>query len=413
MSNPEDFLSAAFKKLLINKNMEPAAQAPRPVPRPQVKDITSNHLSVIPQFEGDPNTLSLYITNCEYVINTFANRQQAEDPINEFLLRVVQSKLAGRALQLLGCHEAITSWVELKELLQLNFCDQRTEKCLVQDLMNLRPDRNESAYNFGMRCKSIRNLLLTKIKMTVNNAATRAVKAEIHNDTTLQTYLRGIVSMGEIGHRVRFRNPANIDEAMSFILEEENFNYFVKQPNSVNKSEFKPMRQQIPTRAYTPIYQKPLNQFAATQWPQQQVQPKVFAGPSQQPQNKWLQPQNNWQPAQQKWQKPNSFRFQKTPAQLENPRQPRQTPMEIGSSRTLRPGNYRSFPNTNTKNWVAEELYHQEEEEEQVIPENSETENYMQTPQNDYAFEEYQEAEAEGYAEEANFYQATYRENQT
>ncbi|KAK9752202.1 hypothetical protein QE152_g4428 [Popillia japonica] len=130
--------------------------------------------------------------------------------------------------------------------------------------MQIRPERGETAYNFGIRCKNLLNLVLTKVKLAENNAQRRQIKIELHNDTvlqtylrgiahfgeighrvrfrnpenietamSLQTYLRGIAHFGEIGHRVRFRNPENIETAMSYVLEEENFNYFVKQPRQL------------------------------------------------------------------------------------------------------------------------------------------------------------------------------------
>ncbi|KAK9738358.1 Integrase zinc binding domain [Popillia japonica] len=108
-------------------------------------DITKNHVEIIPIYEGDPNTLSMYISACEYLITTFGgNAHNAADPINEFLLRLFQSKLTGRALQLVGSRESITAWLTLKELLQTNFSDQRTETCLTQDLMQMRPEKNET-----------------------------------------------------------------------------------------------------------------------------------------------------------------------------------------------------------------------------------------------------------------------------
>ncbi|KAK9680480.1 hypothetical protein QE152_g39062 [Popillia japonica] len=135
------------------------------------QELTRNHINIIPKYEGDPNSLSMYIGACEYVAVTFGNPQNQADAMNGFLLRIFQSKLEGRALQLVGSRKVIQSWNDLKSLLQ---------------------------------------------------------------------------HFGEIGHRVRFRNPENIETAMSYVLEEENFNYFVKQPSNINRTEFKPMKQHTP-----------------------------------------------------------------------------------------------------------------------------------------------------------------------
>ncbi|KAK9680167.1 hypothetical protein QE152_g39300 [Popillia japonica] len=63
------------------------------------QELTRNHIDIIPKYEGDPNTLSMYIGTCEYLAVTFGNPQNPADAINGFLLRIFQSKLEGRALQ--------------------------------------------------------------------------------------------------------------------------------------------------------------------------------------------------------------------------------------------------------------------------------------------------------------------------
>ncbi|KAK9680069.1 hypothetical protein QE152_g39452 [Popillia japonica] len=95
------------------------------------QELAKNHIDIIPKYEGDPNTLSMYIGACEYLAVTFGNPQTCEylavtfgnpqnpaDAINGFLLKIFQSKLEGGALQLVGSREVIPSWNDLKNLLQ-------------------------------------------------------------------------------------------------------------------------------------------------------------------------------------------------------------------------------------------------------------------------------------------------------
>lgn len=326
---------------------------------PNVSDVTLNHIALIPTYEGDPNTLTMYISSCEYLISRFASKDTTAD-INEYLLRLFQSKLSGKALQLVGSRETLTDWTELKELLELNFCDQRSENCLLQDLMQLRPDRGESAYNFGLRCKNVLNLLLTKVKMSVTDANKRSVKVEMHKDTALQTFLRGITQFGEIGHRVRFRTPENLEKAMSLVLEEENFNYLTRQPNNVNKTEFRPIKQKIPLVTNTWRNQQTAN-FRTQAPPQHNVQ-----GASSSP-FQYKPPAYTYKPftqyTQQRTPQASSFRFARTPGQIEHKRQPRQTPMEIDSARTGIPGTSRQNIHPAKPTWTSGELYHQMTEE--------------------------------------------------
>ncbi|KAK9754662.1 Transposase IS4 [Popillia japonica] len=96
--------------------------------------------------EISDRTISIQING-----QSVSNAHNAADLIHEFLLRLFQFKLTGRTLQLVGSRESITVWLTLKELLQTNFSDQRTETCLTQDLMQMRPEKNETAYKFGIR----------------------------------------------------------------------------------------------------------------------------------------------------------------------------------------------------------------------------------------------------------------------
>ncbi|KAK9752203.1 hypothetical protein QE152_g4429 [Popillia japonica] len=50
------------------------------------QELTRNHIDIIPKYEGDPNTLSMYIGACEYLAVTFGNPQNPADAMNGFLL---------------------------------------------------------------------------------------------------------------------------------------------------------------------------------------------------------------------------------------------------------------------------------------------------------------------------------------
>ncbi|KAK9752214.1 hypothetical protein QE152_g4416 [Popillia japonica] len=310
--------------------------------------------------------------------------------LDDLLNRIFQSKLEGRALQLVGSREVIQSWHgralqlvgsreviqswnDLKDLLQQNFCDQRSERCLVQDLMQIRPERGETAYNFGIRCKNLLNLVLTKVKLAENNAQRRQIKIELHNDTVLQTYLRGIAHFGEIGHRVRFRNPENIETAMSYVLEEENFNYFVKQPiQSISKSSNTTTNSTTKTIPGISIqYTATTTQFnqyqnQVTQQPIQQLRPyqaSAFNTPQLRPQ---FSQHGQWRP---QTSKPPSFKFAKSPGQLQD------------------------------RQWSSGQLYHQTDEINASYQEEQQ-EEYYPTEETQWIEETQQEFEEDNYEHE-------------
>ena len=185
--------------------------------------IQSIHLEAIPKYDGNPSTLAVFISACEYILRTFSNLETPADPVNEYLLRVIINKLQGRALVLIGSREDATSWKRIKELLQQYFGDQRDENCLIRDLMALKPTKRESPYQFGIRCQDVRSLLLTRLKLQEADAAVRLVKTNLYDDLTLQTYLQGLPS--HLSLSVRLRDPENLEKAMSLVIEEENFAY--------------------------------------------------------------------------------------------------------------------------------------------------------------------------------------------
>ncbi|GJQ68183.1 hypothetical protein Trydic_g16828 [Trypoxylus dichotomus] len=375
-------------------------------------EITKHHIDLIPVYEGDPNTLSMYIAACEYLARTFGNVRDPTDNVNGFFLRIFQSKLTGRALQLVGSREVIDSWCNLKCLLQQNLCDQRSEHCLVQDLMQMRPEKWETVYNFGIRCKNIPNFVLAKVKLTENDANRRQIKTELH--TVLQTYLREIAQF-DIGHRVRFRNPENIETAMSHVLEEENFNYFAKQPNSINNIEFKPMKQQAPLHQNSFSTHKPaIQNIANTNRNQRQYQPiqQHFRQPMlsqtpfrNQPQTgpQWPQ-QAQWKPSAPQTHRASSFRFAKSPGQLEQRRQPRQTPMEVGtiSGQVQKPKSFQ-FQSIGKPNWLSEELYYQTDDDATQIEEKQQDGYYYPREKTQNYEEDTEYDEYTNYEEQTNF----------
>lgn len=334
--------------LLVNlKIAEPNKMTETRVAPPvyTIKDITQTQISIIPVFDGNPNTLGLYLDSCEYLINTFANLNNINDPINAFLMRIFQSKLSGDALTLIGSRQTLTTWKQLREFLELNFTDQRSEECLRADLLNLRPFRSETPYNFGVRIKETLNLLLSKVKRTFTDAAKIAWKNEDYSELALQTYLRGICQISDLGHRVRFRNPYSLEIAMGYVIEEENFEYSVSRSNNLNTNLINTNFVKAPFKlAHSSKLNQPLNQpklvadrsnFLRQNYSQiRQMQGSIHQNPVIYNPPPPPQPTVSNNKAQ-------SFRFVKSPGQLESKRQFRSVPMDVDKSNFSRiPQNY-------------------------------------------------------------------------
>lgn len=81
----------------------------------------------------------------------------------------------------------LKSWNEIKSTLSLYFGEQRNIECLMQDLLNLRPNKNESPYNFGRR------LITSKFNSLLTYAPEeKKILIKNYNDLALKSYIRGL-----------------------------------------------------------------------------------------------------------------------------------------------------------------------------------------------------------------------------
>lgn len=224
------------------------------------------HLDAIPFYDGNPSTLSNFLSACEYILNTFSNLENLADPTNEYLLRAVLGKLTGRALLLVGSRD-VSSWKEIKSVLEQCFGDQRDEKGLLKDLQSLKPARNESPYQFGMKCQDARCLLLSKLKITEQDANYRKLKTKYYDEIALEVFLDGLPTYLDLA--VRLRHPDTLEKAMSVVLEEENHAYRRNRPNNIAHNTPPKMLPRMPAsnnvsvkpnfqNAFQPIYQYPM-----------------------------------------------------------------------------------------------------------------------------------------------------------
>lgn len=212
------------------------------------------YLDSIPHYEGNPHTLGIFVDNCENLRRTFANDANPADPINNFIVRAIVGKLSGRALSLIGSRIELQTWEEIKNALNLSFGDQRNIDCLVQDLIALRPNRNETPYNFGMRCQDARSLIISKLNSLGLDPAERNIRLQNYDDLALKTFIRGL--SGQVQNNVRLRNPENLEKAMSLVIEEENFLYSQQRSNTLNSHvSYKPVQRITPVRPNNFNYQ--------------------------------------------------------------------------------------------------------------------------------------------------------------
>lgn len=186
------------------------------------------YVDTITPYDGNPHTLNIFIENVETLIREFPS---PDSQIISFIFRAIISRLSGRALSLIGARTEFKTWSEIKNALILSFGDQRNLDCLVQDLITLRPLKNESPYNFGIRCQDARSSVISKLNTSDMRPEEKMIYIKNYNDLALKTYIRGLPHF--LQNNVRLRDPDSLEKAMSLVIEEENFLYSQCQSHSL------------------------------------------------------------------------------------------------------------------------------------------------------------------------------------
>lgn len=74
------------------------------------------YVDTIPHYNGDPNTLEIFISACEYMFSSYGTTKDQQ--LLNYLLRVVIGKLTDRAQLLIGTRPEINSWDLIKKSLK-------------------------------------------------------------------------------------------------------------------------------------------------------------------------------------------------------------------------------------------------------------------------------------------------------
>jgi hypothetical protein len=325
-----------------------------------------SYLQSVPEFDGEPHKLSEYIRAAEVIIAQFG--QQADAFLSSLILSSLRTKLVGRACVVTSGRE-INSWIELKNILQQTFADQRSEDSLLRDLMLLR-QTNESPQEYYEKCQVTKSLLFSRLRITENDANVRQTKQNMYDSLTLKAFLSGLKE--PLGATIRSRSPASIEIALSHIIDEENVAYTRGQHNSLFKNPLhlnKQKHSQMPSynafqrpSTWTPSPARPALAWTPTQNKPMFQQPRTPQ--FHQPQRPMFQRQY---PPIQPFNKPPSGAFKNTYPQRnvwqpQNRPQPRAMPMDT-SSRNTRPIHQQMSTQQPRRNFISEELFYHEDVE--------------------------------------------------
>ena len=77
------------------------------------KDITQTEISTIPNFDGNPIILPLFVESCEELLQTYYDVVNPNNTINTFLIRIINHKFVGEAQNLIASRE-LQTWRDIK-----------------------------------------------------------------------------------------------------------------------------------------------------------------------------------------------------------------------------------------------------------------------------------------------------------
>nr|CAI5855527.1 unnamed protein product [Callosobruchus analis] len=185
-----------------------------------LKDVPLLAVNAIPVFAGEEAKLPIFLRACNDFLITYYNHSVPEDPLNTQLVRLILTKLEGRALEVISIREDLKSWVAIKELLIREFSDNRSSKNLTQELLRLRIYPNESYRLFAERINKLVYKIATKVQLTDISEEEKRVHIDILNENALTTYLMNLKE--PVSTAVKLRDPGSLSEALSLTETKEN-----------------------------------------------------------------------------------------------------------------------------------------------------------------------------------------------
>lgn len=196
--------------------------------------FNAEFLKCIPEFDGNPTELHRFISTSDSIINNFYDRANPASFMNTFILNSIINRLSGTA-KLVANIQNVSTWQELKTTLYSHFADQRDEACLNRDLIMLKQIQNETPQQFHDKCLQLLNTICSYIDIHEQTVEARTLKREFYLTLTLRTFLSGLRE--PLGTTIRSMKPSNLNEALQFIVQEENAHRLRNYSHPVNSTK--------------------------------------------------------------------------------------------------------------------------------------------------------------------------------
>lgn len=209
-------------------------------PQPDKIDAIFKSLRLLPEFDGNPNILTRFISLCDQLVIRHLNTGPGFELENQSLLNGILNKITGPAARLINSNGIPSDWNGIRNSLINNFADQRDETALYNDLALLTQGQS-SPQEFYERCQNLFSTIITYVTLHDNLVTTIEAKRQLYKKLTLQAYVRGL--RDPLGARVRCMRPQSIEQALEFVQEEINTLYLQQRNERIpdRKSQLQPM----------------------------------------------------------------------------------------------------------------------------------------------------------------------------
>lgn len=341
---------------------------------------------MIPQYEGGSRNLTYFIQQCEKFIDTYRNKTEGQEncTFNKLLFEICCSKLVDAARDTLVISNC-TTWSEVKKALTTRFGDPRNETLLENDLTTCFQLSNETYDQYYEKIRSKLQQLLEHLTITEDNSDLQVFKTKMFNQKALDTFKAGLLE--PYRSFISYKSVKSLEDCLLQLRnydnhqQQVNFLNFIRQKSSSKQmtrpitQQFKPTLQQRPPFTnqfrqtnFTPLHNNHYNNQNRSQFPR---------GP--------INIQNRQVPT----------RFPTNSQVFGRKLEPKPTPMSVSTTNTARPRNISKpqnhFQNSQSPNFVSEELYNIEEPQ-QIQLEFEDPSEYYENYENPQNLEEFDEA---------------------
>ncbi|KAF2889806.1 hypothetical protein ILUMI_16367 [Ignelater luminosus] len=205
--------------------------------------LTNSTLPTIQAAKEIANTLRYFLGRSEHLesflnsVDKFHSRygRTTDNSLNEFVFASICSKITDEAGSFITCRPDLETWPQVKEALKNKFGDKLDRNELQQQFIFLTRNRNQNISDFLKRLKIIKMRLNLKMNSDPDLDAGTKISLINQNEATAVTVLITKTN-AKLKTLLMLKNPKNIDEATSLVLNHSLMEQQINLRHATNKN---------------------------------------------------------------------------------------------------------------------------------------------------------------------------------